>query len=88
VAHVLEYANRRVNQSDPLFGRDLGFLLFVAAVLAGRSLYTWSHRAGGGTLIMVGGGYVLQRSLVLTGRAGPRLARRGPRPTCSAWPRC
>jgi len=71
-ATVLEYANRTpFNQTDPLFGRDLGFYFFVLPFW--RLLYTWSTALVAGTLILVAAVYVLQRSLVLTAR-GPRLA--------------
>ena len=69
---VLEYANQTAfNQSDPLFGRDLGFYFFVLPFW--RLLYAWSTALVAGTLILVAAVYVLQRSLVLTAR-GPRLA--------------
>jgi len=69
---VLEYVNRTpFNQSDPLFGRDLGFYFFVLPFW--RLLYAWSTALVAGTLILVAAVYVLQRSLVLTAR-GPRLA--------------
>jgi uncharacterized membrane protein (UPF0182 family) len=69
---VLEYINRTAfNQTDPLFGRDLGFYFFVLPFW--RLLYGWSTALVAGTLILVAAVYVLQRSLVLTAR-GPRLA--------------
>ena len=69
---VLEYVNRTpFNQTDPLFGRDLGFYFFVLPFW--RLLYAWSTALVAGTLILVAAVYVLQRSLVLTAR-GPRLA--------------
>jgi uncharacterized membrane protein (UPF0182 family) len=69
---VLEYLNRTAfNQTDPLFGRDLGFYFFVLPFW--RLLYAWSTALVAGTLILVAAVYVLQRSLVLTAR-GPRLA--------------
>ena len=69
---VLEYINRTpFNQTDPLFGRDLGFYFFVLPFW--RLLYAWSTALVAGTLILVAAVYVLQRSLVLTAR-GPRLA--------------
>ncbi|HSL51284.1 MAG TPA: UPF0182 family protein [Candidatus Deferrimicrobiaceae bacterium] len=69
---VLEYLNRTAfKQTDPLFGRDLGFYFFVLPFW--RLLYAWSTALVAGTLILVAAVYVLQRSLVLTAR-GPRLA--------------
>ncbi|HSE02676.1 MAG TPA: UPF0182 family protein [Methylomirabilota bacterium] len=69
---VLEYVNATAfNQTDPLFGRDLGFYFFVLPFW--RLLYAWSTALVAGTLVLVAAVYVLQRSLVLTAR-GPRLA--------------
>src|SRR5215510_11641576 len=69
---VLEYLNRTpFGQSDPLFGRDLGFYFFVLPFW--RLLYGWATALVAGTLILVAAVYVLQRSLVLTAH-GPRLA--------------
>jgi uncharacterized protein len=56
---------------DPLFGRDLGFYLFVLPFW--RLLYGWAMTLVTGTLVLTAAVYVLQRSLVLTAR-GPRLA--------------
>ncbi|MGH7301032.1 MAG: UPF0182 family protein, partial [Candidatus Rokuibacteriota bacterium] len=69
---VLEYVNGGAfNQTDPLFGRDLGFYFFQLPFW--RLLYGWATALVAGTLILVAAVYVLQRSLVLTAR-GPRLA--------------
>ena len=69
---VLEYLNRTpFGQSDPLFGRDLGFYFFVLPFW--RLLHGWGTALVAGTLVLVAAVYVLQRSLVLTAR-GPRLA--------------
>ena len=69
---VLEYVNRTpFGQSDPLFGRDLGFYVFVLPFW--RLLHGWGTALVAGTLVLVAAVYVLQRSLVLTAR-GPRLA--------------
>jgi uncharacterized membrane protein (UPF0182 family) len=69
---VLEYVNGTAfNQTDPLFGRDLGFYFFVLPLW--RLFYGWATALVAGTLILVAAVYVLQRSLVLTAR-GPRLA--------------
>jgi uncharacterized membrane protein (UPF0182 family) len=56
---------------DPLFGRDLGFYLFVLPTW--RLLHGWATALVTGTLVLTAAVYVLQRSLVLTAR-GPRLA--------------
>jgi uncharacterized protein len=69
---VLEYVNGAAfGQTDPLFGRDLGFYFFVLPFW--RLLYAWATALVAGTLVLVAAVYVLQRSLVLTAR-GPRLA--------------
>jgi uncharacterized membrane protein (UPF0182 family) len=57
--------------SDPLFGRDLGFFVFVLPFW--RLLHGWALTLVSGTIVLTLVVYVLQRSLVLTTR-GPRLA--------------
>jgi hypothetical protein len=56
---------------DPLFGRDLGFFVFILPFW--RLLHGWAVTLIGATLVLTFVLYVLQRSLVLTTR-GPRLA--------------
>jgi len=69
---VIEYVNATpFGQTDPLFGRDLGFYFFVLPFW--RLLHAWATALVAGTLVLVAAVYVLQRSLVLTAR-GPRLA--------------
>src|SRR6185503_472426 len=69
---VIEYVNATpFGQTDPLFGRDLGFYFFVLPFW--RLLHAWATALVAGTLVLVAAVYVLQRSLVLTTR-GPRMA--------------
>jgi uncharacterized membrane protein (UPF0182 family) len=69
---VLQYVNATpFGRVDPLFGRDLGFYLFVLPTW--RLLHGWATALVTGTLALTAAVYVLQRSLVLTAR-GPRLA--------------
>ncbi len=57
--------------TDPLFGRDLAFFVFVLPFW--RLVTGWATTLVVGTLVLTLAVYVLQRSLVLTQR-GPRLA--------------
>jgi uncharacterized membrane protein (UPF0182 family) len=57
--------------TDPLFGRDLAFYVFVLPFW--RVVTGWATALVAGTLVLTVVVYVLQRSLVLTSR-GPRLA--------------
>src|SRR5581483_4881341 len=57
--------------TDPLFGRDLAFYVFVLPFW--RMVTGWATALVAGTLVLTVVVYVLQRSLVLTSR-GPRLA--------------
>ncbi|MBI3635968.1 MAG: UPF0182 family protein [Candidatus Rokubacteria bacterium] len=57
--------------SDPLFGRDLAFYVFVLPFW--RMITGWGTALAAGTLVLTVAVYILQRSLVLTSR-GPRLA--------------
>jgi len=69
---VLQYWNATpFGRADPLFGRDLGFYLFVLPTW--RLLHGWATALVTGTIVLTAAVYVLQRSLVLTAR-GPRLA--------------
>src|SRR5688572_588519 len=69
---VLGYVNRTpFGSTDPLFGRDLSFYVFVLPVW--RLLHGWATTLVVGTLVLTLVIYVLQRSLVLTAR-GPRVA--------------
>jgi uncharacterized protein len=69
---VLGYLNRvPFKTTDPLFGRDLGFFVFVLPFW--RLLHGWATALVVGTFVLTLVIYVLQRSLVLTAR-GPRLA--------------
>ncbi|MBI2206977.1 MAG: UPF0182 family protein [Candidatus Rokubacteria bacterium] len=69
---VLGYLNRSPFKiTDPLFGRDLEFYVFVLPFW--RLLHGWATTLVVGTLVLTLAIYVLQRSLVLTAR-GPRLA--------------
>jgi uncharacterized membrane protein (UPF0182 family) len=69
---VLSYLNRSpFRVTDPLFGRDLEFFVFVLPFW--RLLHGWATALAVGTLVLTLVVYVLQRSLVLTAR-GPRLA--------------
>ena len=69
---VLGYLNRTpFRLSDPVFGRDLEFFVFVLPFW--RLLHGWATALVIGTLVLTLAIYVLQRSLVLTAR-GPRLA--------------
>jgi uncharacterized protein len=56
--------------ADPLFGRDVGFFVFVLPFW--QLLLGWGTALAAGTLVLTAAIYVLQRSLVLTAR-GPRL---------------
>ncbi len=69
---ALAYMNAEsFGAADPLFGRDLGFFIFIVPFW--RLLYGWALALVGATLFLTFVLYVLQRSLVLTTR-GPRLA--------------
>jgi uncharacterized membrane protein (UPF0182 family) len=69
---VLQYLNATpFGRADPLFGRDLGFYVFVLPTW--RLLHGWATALVMGTVVLTAAVYVLQRSLVLTAR-GPRLA--------------
>src|SRR5881296_2251850 len=57
--------------TDPLFGRDLAFFVFILPFW--RLLYGWAITMVVSTIILTLVVYILQRSLVLTTR-GPRLA--------------
>src|SRR5438309_7134300 len=57
--------------TDPLFGRDLAFFVFVLPFW--RLLYGWAITLVVSTIVLTLVVYILQRSLVLTTR-GPRLA--------------
>ena len=57
--------------TDPLFGRDLSFFVFVLPLW--RLVYGWAITLVTSTIVLTLAIYVLQRSLVLTSR-GPRLA--------------
>jgi len=69
---LLAYVNAQpFGSADPLFGRDLGFFVFILPFW--RLVYGWSATLVAATLLLTFVVYVLQRSLVLTTR-GPRLA--------------
>jgi uncharacterized membrane protein (UPF0182 family) len=69
---VLLYLNATpFGRVDPLFGRDLGFYVFVLPTW--RLLHGWATALVMGAVLLTAAVYVLQRSLVLTAR-GPRLA--------------
>ena len=69
---VLGYLNRApFRTTDPLFGRDLEFFVFVLPFW--RLVHGWATALVVGTLVLTVLISVLQRSLVLTAR-GPRLA--------------
>src|SRR5881296_1523519 len=69
---LLRYFNAlEFGRTDPLFGRDLSFFVFVLPFW--RLLYGWAITLVVSTIILTLAVYVLQRSLVLTTR-GPRLA--------------
>src|SRR5213592_1281106 len=69
---VLGYLNAaEFGKTDPLFGRDLSFFVFVLPFW--RLLYGWGMTLIVSTIVLTLAVYVLQRSLVLTTR-GPRLA--------------
>jgi len=69
---LLRYFNTlEFGRTDPLFGRDLSFFVFVLPFW--RLLYGWAITLVVSTIILTLAVYVLQRSLVLTTR-GPRLA--------------
>src|SRR6266513_1854748 len=69
---VLGYLNAvEFGRSDPLFGRDLAFFVFVLPFW--RLVYGWAITLIMSTIVLTLAVYVLQRSLVLTTR-GPRLA--------------
>jgi uncharacterized membrane protein (UPF0182 family) len=69
---VLGYLNAvPFEATDPLFGRDLAFFVFVLPLW--RLLHGWAITLMTGTIVLTLVVYVLQRSLVLTTR-GPRLA--------------
>ncbi|MBI2216523.1 MAG: UPF0182 family protein [Candidatus Rokubacteria bacterium] len=57
--------------TDPLFGQDLSFFVFVLPFW--RLVHGWATALVIGTIVLTLAVYVLQRSLVLTAR-GPRLA--------------
>src|SRR5213594_641098 len=69
---LLRYFNTlEFGRTDPLFGRDLSFFVFVLPFW--RLVYAWAITLVVSTIILTLAVYVLQRSLVLTTR-GPRLA--------------
>src|SRR5204862_7054156 len=69
---VLGYFNAvPFEATDPLFGRDLGFFVFVLPFW--RLVHGWAITLVTGTIVLTLVVYVLQRTLVLTTR-GPRLA--------------
>ena len=69
---VLGYFNAvPFEATDPLFGRDLAFFVFVLPFW--RLVHGWAITLVTGTIVLTLVVYVLQRSLVLTTR-GPRLA--------------
>src|SRR5262245_53997580 len=69
---VLGYVNAvQFGATDPLFGRDLSFFVFVLPLW--RLVYGWAITLVVATIVLTLVVYVLQRSLVLTSR-GPRLA--------------
>jgi uncharacterized membrane protein (UPF0182 family) len=69
---VLGYLNATpFGTTDPLFGRDLSFFVFVLPLW--RLVYGWAITLVTATIVLTLAIYVLQRSLVLTSR-GPRLA--------------
>ncbi|HEV8616291.1 MAG TPA: UPF0182 family protein [Methylomirabilota bacterium] len=69
---VLGYFNgTSFGVTDPVFGHDLAFFVFVLPFW--RLVHGWALALVAGTMVLTLGVYVLQRSLVLTTR-GPRLA--------------
>ena len=69
---VLGYFNATpFGVTDPLFGRDLGFFVFVLPLW--QLVYGWAITLVTSTIVLTLAVYVLLRSLVLTSR-GPRLA--------------
>src|SRR5256712_6926328 len=69
---VLGYINATpFGVTDPLFGRDLSFFVFVLPLW--QLVYGWAITLVTSTIVLTLAVYVLQRSLVLTTR-GPRLA--------------
>src|SRR5213594_3508985 len=69
---LLRYFNAlEFGRTDPLFGRDLSFFVFVLPFW--RLVYAWAITLVVSKIILTLAVYVLQRSLVLTTR-GPRLA--------------
>ena len=69
---VLAYRNAQAfNAVDPVFGRDLGFFVFVLPLW--RLIHGWALALVAATMLLTLVLCVLQRSLVLTTR-GPRLA--------------
>jgi uncharacterized membrane protein (UPF0182 family) len=69
---VLGYFNATpFRVTDPLFGRDLSFFVFVLPLW--QLVYGWAITLVTSTIVLTLAVYVLQRSLVLTSR-GPRLA--------------
>src|SRR5207244_12997912 len=69
---VLGYFNATsFGVTDPLFGRDLSFFVFVLPLW--QLVYGWAITLVTSTIVLTLAVYVLQRSLVLTTR-GPRLA--------------
>ncbi len=70
---VLEYRNQLpFGITDPLFGQDLAFFVFVLPFWG--LLYEWAFTLALGTFALTLALYILQRSIVLTNR-GPRLAQ-------------
>jgi uncharacterized membrane protein (UPF0182 family) len=70
---VLAYRNRGPFAiTDPLFGQDLSFFVFVLPFW--NLVHQWAFTLALGTFVLALALYVLQRSIVLTNR-GPRLAQ-------------
>ncbi len=69
---VLGYQNAELfGATDPVFGQDLGFFVFVLPFW--RMIHGWAMALAAGTMLLTLVLYGLQRSLVLTTR-GPRIA--------------
>ena len=69
---VLGYQNAEpFGATDPVFGQDLGFFVFVLPFW--RMIHGWALALAAGTMLLTLVLYGLQRSLVLTTR-GPRIA--------------
>jgi len=69
---VLGYQNAELfGATDPVFGQDLGFFVFVLPFW--RMIHGWALALAAGTMLLTLVLYGLQRSLVLTTR-GPRIA--------------